>query len=211
MASDAILRDLRSKDREDLIRGYLDLYREREAGEPIGILLFTTPPLWEEELKWFESVQRSVASGAKIVVVAEVDGHAVGLCEATRHGPSSPNHEMAHVADLGILVQRAHRGRGVGEALLREVLARCRGRFEIVILSVFADNARAKRLYRKLGFRPYGSLPGGLKRGNRYIDSDLMFLDLRTGAPEGAPRGKSSRKLNRGTLSASAPSPIHGG
>ena len=54
--------------------------------------------------------------------------------------------------ELAIAVDPAHRGRGVGERLLVELLDAARGRFGAVSLSVRADNP-ARRLYERTGFR----------------------------------------------------------
>jgi ribosomal protein S18 acetylase RimI-like enzyme len=58
--------------------------------------------------------------------------------------------------ELAIAVLPAHRGRGVGQRLLAELLEAARGRFRAVSLSVRADNP-ARRLYERTGFR---ALPG---------------------------------------------------
>jgi len=57
-----------------------------------------------------------------------------------------------------------------------------------VRLSVFANNVRAKRLYTEFGFRDVGRQPRAIRRGDSYIDEDLMALDLgagRTRPPSG--------------------------
>jgi ribosomal protein S18 acetylase RimI-like enzyme len=62
-------------------------------------------------------------------------------------------------------------------------LQEAKRRFEIVRLSVFADNTRAKGLYRRMGFQPYGLLPRAIRRGERYIDEEFMYLDLTKWVP----------------------------
>ena len=54
--------------------------------------------------------------------------------------------------ELAIAVVPAHRGRGVGERLLAELLDAARGTFGAVSLSVRANNP-ALRLYERMGFR----------------------------------------------------------
>ena len=171
------IREVRPTDRDPIVQGYLALYHERESNPTLGIVLARTPPPVEAENAWFDALLESVRVGRKVVRVAEVDGRAVGLCEVTQKG-SETNADEAHVGELGLLVHERHRGQGIGEALLREVLARCAGRFEIVVLSVFGNNTPAKRLYAKVGFRSCGSLPRGIKRSGFYTDSDRMFLEL---------------------------------
>ena len=55
--------------------------------------------------------------------------------------------------ELAIAVLPGHRGRGLGERLLRELLDAARVDFGAVSLSVRADNP-ARRLYERTGFRP---------------------------------------------------------
>jgi ribosomal protein S18 acetylase RimI-like enzyme len=61
---------------------------------------------------------------------------------------------------------------------MRKTIEACRGKFEVIVLSVFSNNYHAKTLYEKLGFKMYGQLPRGIKRGDQYIDEELMYLSL---------------------------------
>ena len=54
--------------------------------------------------------------------------------------------------ELGVAVLPEHRGKGVGTALLRRLLAEAAERFKAVSLSVSPNNP-AVRLYERLGFR----------------------------------------------------------
>jgi ribosomal-protein-alanine N-acetyltransferase len=59
--------------------------------------------------------------------------------------------DAAHVDEL--VVDQAHRGRGVGSALLREFLDRMRARScAEVSVGVMPGNRDAQRLYREIGF-----------------------------------------------------------
>lgn len=172
-----VIRDLRWEDFDDLIACYYLLYDERAAGEPVGITLFAERPTLDDEVHWFTETYRRVVDGGSVGAVAEVDGHAVGSCFVTRLGPNDRS-ELAHVGELGLLVHRDHRGHGIGAALLRETIARCRGRFERIRLAVFSTNEPAKRLYRTMGFTTFGVEPRAVKRGDRYFDVDWMTLAL---------------------------------
>ena len=172
-----VVRDLRWEDFDDLAATYFLLYDERAAGEPIGITLQAERPSLAEEMAWFTAVFRKTLDGTTVGAVAEVDGRTVGSCFVNRLG-IGPTSEQSHVGELGLLVRRGFRGRGVGSALLREVLRRCRGRFEMVRLSVFATNEGAKRLYRSFGFQTVGVHPRAIKRGTSYIDEEWMLLTL---------------------------------
>lgn len=176
------VRPVRWEDFSDLRDTYYQLYDERDSGEPIGITLFDARPSLSDEIAWFGQTFRKVLDGESIMWVAEVDGRAVGTCTInySGHGRAS---EQAHLGELGILVRRSHRGRGVGTALLERALADARTRFELVYLSVFSVNVRAEQLYRRFGFVPCGHFPRAVKRGDRYFDIDRMVLDFRATPP----------------------------
>jgi ribosomal protein S18 acetylase RimI-like enzyme len=60
-----------------------------------------------------------------------------------------------------VLVDPARQGRGLGELLLRAVVAEARGRgIRLLTLRVIPTNTRAMALYKKLGFRFTGEQDG---------------------------------------------------
>jgi RimJ/RimL family protein N-acetyltransferase len=177
-SADPVVRELRWSDFDGLREAYYLLYEERLVHPEIGITLFGTQPSHADEVAWFSDLYRRVESGAAVVVVAEQDGRVIGNCTVGRVGPTD-DFEGGHVGVLGILVHRDHRSRGVGSALLARALEQCRGRFELVRLTVFSVNVRAHRLYERFGFVDVGTLPAAVRRGDRYFDEQLMVLDLR--------------------------------
>lgn len=105
-------------------------------------------------------------------VLAVADRQLIGMLhvEATRHG----------FGEIGMLVDRGWRGRGVGSALMRAaiVLARERGLHKLS-LEVFAHNTAAIALYRKCGFVEEGRRARQYRRANGEIwDSVVMGLPL---------------------------------
>ncbi|MGA8302327.1 MAG: GNAT family N-acetyltransferase [Thermoplasmata archaeon] len=174
---DLIVRQLRWSDFEPLRDLYYLLYEERKVQRDIGLTLFRTPPSNFEEVSWFTGLYRAVQSGDAVAAVAERNGHVVGSCVVRRVGLSESS-EAGHVGLLGILVHRDHRGAGAGRALLAHALAQCRAKFEIVRLSVFSVNVRARKLYEEFGFRYIGTVPRHVLRDGEYFDEDLMVLDL---------------------------------
>ncbi len=174
-----LVREVRWNDFEDLREIYYSLYEERERGEPIGITLFDERPSPADEVTWFSTTFQRVLAGDAVMSVAEEGAHVVGNCTIGRAGPSAGS-ESGHVGVLGILVRRDQRGKGVGTALLSHALAAARGRFEIVRLSVFAINSRAKQLYERFGFQTVGHLPRAVRRGSQYFDEVEMALTLPT-------------------------------
>ena len=88
--------------------------------------------------------------------------------------------KRAHKGTLwGMYVRPGARAAGVGRLLVEAVVALARAEAELIQLSVASDNAPALRLYRSLGFKPYGLEKDALKQDGRYWDEVLMVKDLR--------------------------------
>ena len=74
-------------------------------------------------------------------------------------------------------LRKSHRGRGLGTRLIRAALEAGReAGFERIELRVWADNVRAQRLYRSVGFVEEGRLCGDIKVDGRTIDAVVMGL-----------------------------------
>jgi ribosomal protein S18 acetylase RimI-like enzyme len=174
------IRELAWSDFPDMVRTYYECYDERERGFSIGVGLFRTRPTMEHEVDWFAEHYKGTLGGRIVSMVAEEDGHVVGTCSVNSLGPET---EQSHIGELGILLRSEFRGRGVGEQLMRAAIDRCRGKFEMIQLDVFADNDRAKHLYRRLGFETTGKVPRAVRRGERYIDVERMVLMLAPSGP----------------------------
>lgn len=81
----------------------------------------------------------------------------------------------------GVYVSSAHRGKGVGRALLAELVERAKRdpSLEQIQLAVATVQTAARSLYQSLGFRSFGIEPNALKIGSTYVDEDHMILKLR--------------------------------
>lgn len=105
-----------------------------------------------------EAMVTGAAARAGVILVAEVGGALAGFvalqAEVRDEELDQPPGTYALVSDLAVTA--AHRGRGIGGALLRaaEEHARRQGATELRI-AVLADNAVARGLYVASGFRPY--------------------------------------------------------
>ena len=85
-----------------------------------------------------------------------------------------------HIGELGIGLKREMRNQGLGRALIEEVIRQAIVSFDIkmVVLETFAINDRAVHLYKSLGFKEYGRLPGGLEYRSKYADKLLMYKNV---------------------------------
>jgi L-phenylalanine/L-methionine N-acetyltransferase len=116
----------------------------------------------EQTRKWLESL-----SADALNIVAVLDGEIVGQAGLERR----PG-RRTHAAELGIGVHDDHQGKGVGTALMQEIVDAADnwlalGRLE---LTVFADNAPAIRLYEKFDFETEGLKKAFAFRAGRYAD-----------------------------------------
>lgn len=78
----------------------------------------------------------------------------------------------------GVYVREAARGRGLGRALVVQVIEHARAQVVQLHAAVVTTNHAARRLYRTLGFTTYGLEPRGLACAGRYFDQELMVLLL---------------------------------
>jgi RimJ/RimL family protein N-acetyltransferase len=89
-------------------------------------------------------------------------------------------YSQLHRARLGIGVERAQRGRGLGSALLHAALAWARDGHELawIDLSVFAHNHRAIQLYQRFGFIELGRVQDAYRVDGTSVDDVHMTLVL---------------------------------
>jgi RimJ/RimL family protein N-acetyltransferase len=146
---------------------------EAVGAEPEGWLI--TEGAWRsavDERRYLKALRRY---GDAAVLVAEADGEIVGRLSLAR----DPHPASAHVADLGLMVAKTCRRRGVGRALMEaaETWARSAG-IEKLELHVFPYNAPAIGLYERLGYRREGVRRGHYRRGGELVDAILMAKTL---------------------------------
>ena len=108
--------------------------------------------------------------------LAKVYGEIIGTASLNR----KPR-RMSHRGEFGISLKKAWWGCGAASALTEAVLAFAKENgFEQLNLEVRSSNARAIRLYEKYGFRKLCTFPHFFKINGKYIDFDLMNLELNT-------------------------------
>ncbi|HZY92992.1 MAG TPA: GNAT family N-acetyltransferase [Thermoplasmata archaeon] len=178
------VRDLIWADFPGWVELYYSRFEEIQHNPDLGVFLRDRKPSLSEEAAVFTDVYRRVLGGTAVVCVAVLGDRLVGLASVHPKG----NHvEDRHVGVLAIAVHPDHRQRGVGTALMDRALEGCRGKFEIVQLTVLATNERALRLYRRCGFEASGTLPRSFKRGGRYFDEVVMWRAIGPAAEARAP------------------------
>jgi len=144
---------------------------EAVSAEPEGWLI-STGGEWRtvgEERRYLRALRRY--GHAAVFVAERDDGTLVGRLSVARDThPAS-----AHVADLGLMVAKDARRRGVGTALLEAavVWARRAGVRKLE-LHVFPWNEAAIRLYERFGFEREGYRRRHYRRAGEDVDVVLM-------------------------------------
>lgn len=154
MRADVVIRPARESDREVLIELFLGLnvYEEPFVGNrrldragAIDSLAFA---------------EKKVADTGGVKLVAEIDGSVVGHLFLTweKHGACVRDDEKDYGYVSELFVREAHRGKGIGRALLQEAerLTKAKG-FGHMMLGVLHGNTVAERAYARFGFKPYAA------------------------------------------------------
>ena len=153
-----------------------------EVGREPGGWLLTTET-WRsatDERRYLRAVRRHADAA---VFVAVDGGQVVGRLSVAR----DPHPASAHVADLGLLVARSHRRRGIGSLLLDMAVSWARrSGVRKLELHVFPWNEPAIRLYEAFGFVREGHRRAHYRRDGADVDALLMAYHLPS-APESPP------------------------
>ncbi|EHR61248.1 helix-turn-helix domain-containing GNAT family N-acetyltransferase [Saccharomonospora cyanea] len=104
--------------------------------------------------------------------VAEIDGTVVGWTAAS---PASPRDCYSGAAETSVYVDEAHRGRGVGKALLhKQVTAADAAGLWTLQSSVFTDNRASIALHHAAGYRTVGIRERIGRLGGAWHDTVLL-------------------------------------
>ncbi len=119
---------------------------------------------------------------ADFILAAEICGVIVGTCGLYRIASK----KSEHLAGIwGVWTAPEHRGRGVARALIEETIRRARRIPGLLHLRIghSAVNEGAGRLYRSLGFQPWGIEPAAMRVEIdgvvKSLDEHHLSLDLR--------------------------------
>jgi RimJ/RimL family protein N-acetyltransferase len=125
-----------------------------------------------EERRYLRSIRRHPHAA---VFVAEAAGTIIGRLSIARDAHPASD----HVADVGLMVDRAHRRLGAGTALMAEAerWARQVGVRKLE-LHVFPYNEAAIALYEGLGYEREGFRRRHYRRGAELVDAILMAKEL---------------------------------
>lgn len=134
------------------------------------------PPSVEEMRRRHEDVTRQGLP----YLVAEEKGEVLGYgyCTLYRTRPA-----YRYTLEDSIYVKQGFQGKGIGKAVLKELIARCEALNYRQIIAVIGDSANAGsiRLHASLGFVRAGLLRSSGFKFGRWVDSVYMQLPLGQG------------------------------
>jgi phosphinothricin acetyltransferase len=138
-----------------------------EEGIATGDATFETePPTWE---RWD-------AAHPSLRLVAEDAGRVVGFAALS---PYSDRHCYRGVGEESVYVAEAARGRGVGRALLQELIARAEeDGYWTLLAGIFPENEASVVLHTSCGFRVVGVHKGLGERDGMW--RDVLWLERRS-------------------------------
>jgi L-amino acid N-acyltransferase YncA len=150
-----VVRDLRPDDWTEVAAIYRDGMRD-------GMATFETEvPSWEA---WRDA--------HTIRVVAEIDERVAGWAALA---PVSSRWAYRGVAESSVYIARSHQGRGLGRALMQELIARSEAAgIWTIQTSIFPENDASLRLHHRVGFRVVGVRRAIGKRDGLWRDTVLM-------------------------------------
>lgn len=129
----------------------------------------------DEEIDWLSKILARLEKDEAFHLVAEVDDRIVGNSE---FGRNTSGYDK-HVGALGIAISHGYRDLRIGTEMINTLIERARAiGLELLTLSVFETNGRAKHIYQKLGFVETGRIPNKFFREGKYIDEITMAKSL---------------------------------
>lgn len=117
------------------------------------------------------------SSERELLLLAFENGRHIGNCSISSLGNFS---RYAHRCGIAIALYQEYCGMGIGRRMLELVLGIAKNAgYEQAELEVAVSNYAAVRLYEKLGFRKYGTMPDNMKyKDGTYEDVFWMMKKL---------------------------------
>lgn len=125
-------------------------------------------------------LQELAASEREVYLCAVLDGRIVGIASVMGIGSG----KVSHRAELGVAIDKAFWGMGIGRALTEACIQCAReAGYSQLELEVVGDNTGAIALYEHMGFVEWGRNPRGFRsRFQPYQELVSMRLELDEGA-----------------------------
>ena len=145
-----IIRELKRSDFAEYYKNELLYYKELKNDPTFGIGTYGKRLTRKDIKKSFLKLLKAMSAHKSIVLVAVNEkGNIVGMGKL--NGNAWP--EAPHIADIGYSVVKEYRGKGIGTMIVKELLKRAKGKYEIITAGTFSSNIASKRLLKRFGFK----------------------------------------------------------
>ena len=169
------IRPLRWNDFEDCCCIQRSLNKELKKNPRLTMGRYRKVMTWDYLISDFTELYKEMKTGKATALVAEINGHVVGLCTiGPVKWPDAP-----HVGELGYYIIKQYRNMGIGTQLVKETLKRNKGMYEIITAGTHSNNAASKALIRKFKFRRYSFGPRFTKRGKIYLNVETFYKQIK--------------------------------
>ncbi len=112
----------------------------------------------------------------EFMLAAELDGRIIGNCGVNIRQNGM---RMQHRAGIGIAVEKAFWGLGLGRALFSRALKQAEDNgFSQIELGLFADNTRARLLYEAFGFQEMGRIPNAFRLKDGSFCDEIQMVKI---------------------------------
>jgi len=142
-----------------------------------GTATFETEPPSVEEMAG--RMRKALAGGYPWLVARDEAGEVLGYAYASRF---HPREGYRYVCEVSIYVRHDSLSRGLGTALIGELIAQCEARgFRQAIAVIAGTEPASVVLHARAGFRPSGTLKDAGRKHGKWIDVFFMQRELGEG------------------------------
>jgi RimJ/RimL family protein N-acetyltransferase len=143
--------------------------------EDTYIGMYGKPITLTEEKRFIDQTLKAIIKGEQSYVIVEINGQFIGAGEVRKEYLR----RKKHVGNIAISLLALYREEGIGTELMKTLIDEAkRMNLRLLELTCFENNSRAQHVYRKIGFKPIGIIPGAIFFKNSYVGEVVMYLPL---------------------------------
>lgn len=164
---ECVLRSPNENDAEKMIE-----YLRMTSGETYFMIRYPEEITMSVE-KEKEFLKNILESKNELMIAAFIGDELAGNCGIS---PVMNLSKLNHRAEFGISVKKKFWGLGIGNMLLQEIIKEAGNMgYSQIELGVYSDNVKAQSLYKKHGFKPWGTVKNAYKlKDGTYRDEIMM-------------------------------------
>lgn len=167
--TDVVIRYVRESDLDEMLRYVNELIREDTY-----ILISGKQVTREEETNFLREIITQMKKEETISLVVEINEKIAGMAGVTRD-----KFRKRHVGIPGISLAPEYRRQGIGKILFETLIEESKKiGIRLLVLHCFENNTHALKLYKELGFKQIGLIPGAVLFKGSYIGEVDMYLPL---------------------------------